>query len=165
MKNCFFAFMILGAGFISCRSDEESLQKIDQNIHLYIDSAGQDMLNSSIPGSYISHNMNDVYGLTENAPVNASVVADADTVRYIDYLAGARRILVDSSAEQRIYESQIALNLTKRLNDSTNSIIRDTLLIQYRSSPQVFEVSQVWYNGSLQFTKTEGLPNIVKIHK
>ncbi len=165
MKNLFFALVILGFGFLSCRHDDESLQRIDQNIHLYIDSAGQDMLNNKIPGSYISHTMNDVNGLTENAPVNASIVPDSDTIRYLDYLAGARRIVVDSLDDLKIYESEIALNLTKRINDSTNSIIRDTILIQYRSTPQLFEVSQVWYNGTLQFTKTEGQPNIVKIHK
>ena len=72
---------------ISCRNDDSDVQKIDQIIHLYIDSAGQDMLNSNIPGSYVSVQGNDEYGLVDSAPVNFSNKKDADTVNYLEYVA------------------------------------------------------------------------------
>ena len=69
MKNVFFLTVIIFSAFLSCRSDEDAVQRIDQVINLYIDSLGQDMLNSKVPGSYTNSRMNDVYGLTDNAPV------------------------------------------------------------------------------------------------
>ena len=156
--------MVLFA-FISCRSDEDSVQKIDQVINLYIDSLGQDLLNEKLPGSYISSNMNDVYGLTDNAPVSFTLKKTTDTISYIEYLAGARRIGIDSSGNSKTYESKIALKLTKKINDSTRAITNDTLTIQYLSTPDIFQVSKIWYNNTLQFTKVDGLPNTIKIMK
>ena len=140
------------------------MQKIDQVINLYIDSLGQDMLNTKLAGSYISSTMNDVYGLTDNAPISISIKKDADTINYIEYLAGAKRIAIDSTANSKTYESKIALNLTKKIADA-NRITNDTMTIQYLSTPNFFQVSKIWYNGVLQFTKVEGQPNTVKIVK
>ena len=165
MKNLVFLAMIVFFGFISCRSDEEAVQKIDQIINLYVDSLGQDMLNAKISGSYISSSMNDVYGLTDSVPVTFSVKKDADTINYIEYLAGAKRIGIDSSESFKTYESKIALLLTKKINDSTRRSTNDTLTIQYRSTPTLFQVSKIWYNNVLHFTKVEGEPNILKIVK
>lgn len=156
--------MLVFFAFLSCRNEEEAVQKIDQVIHLYIDSLGQDMLNVKIPGSYISSSMNDVYGLTDNAPVSVSIKKDADTVSYIEYLAGAKRIGIDSSGNSKTYESKIALKLTKKINNS-NRITNDTMTVQYQSTPELFQVSKIWYNGVLQFTKVDGQPNTVKIVK
>ncbi|QOW11284.1 hypothetical protein Q73A0000_13410 [Kaistella flava (ex Peng et al. 2021)] len=164
MKNLFFLTMVAFLTFLACRGDEESVQKIDQVINLYIDSLGQDMLNVKLPGSYISSSMNDVYGLTDNAPITVSIKKDADTISYIEYLAGAKRIGIDSSGSSKTYESKIALKLTKKVNDS-NRITNDTMTIQYLSTPEIFQVSKIWYNGVLQFTKVEGQPNTVKIVK
>ena len=165
MKNLLFITMIVFFAFLSCRGEEESVQKIDQVINLYIDSLGQDMLNTKIPGSYISSSMNDVYGLTDTAPVSFSIKKDADTISYIEYLAGAKRIGVDSSGTSKTYESKIALFLTKKINDSTRKTTSDTMTIQYSSTPDIFQVSKIWYNGVLQFTKVDGQPNTVKISK
>ena len=165
MKNVFFTLLMVFFALISCRNDESDVQKIDQIIHLYIDSAGQDMLNSNILGSYVSVQGNDEYGLVDSAPVNFSNKKDADTVNYLEYLAGARRIGIDSVGEQKIYESKIALILTKRITNTTNAIINDTLTIQYTSTPTLFQVSKIYYNNILKFTKVEGEPNIVKITK
>ncbi|WHF50605.1 hypothetical protein QGN23_09150 [Chryseobacterium gotjawalense] len=164
MKNLFFITMLVFFALLSCRNEEEAVQKIDQVIHLYIDSLGQDMLNVKIPGSYISSSMNDVYGLTDNAPVSFSIKKDADTINYIEYLAGAKRIGIDSSGNSKTYESKIALQLTKKINNS-NRITNDTMTVQYQSTPELFQVSKIWYNGVLQFTKVEGQPNTVKIVK
>lgn len=165
MKNLFFLTMIAFFAFLSCRSDEDSVQKIDQVINLYIDSVGQDLLNVKVPGSYVSSSMNDVYGLTDNAPVSFAVKKDTDTINYIEYVAGAKRIGIDSSGSTKTYESKIALFLTKKINDSTNRVSNDTLTIQYLSTPSLFQVSKIWYNDVLQFTKVEGQPNTVKIVK
>ena len=165
MKNVFFLIVIMFFAFIGCRSDEESVQKIDQVINLYIDSLGQDMLNDKLPGSYISSTMNDVYGLTDNAPVSFTLKKTVDTINYVEYLAGARRIGIDSTGSSKTYESKIALKLTKKINDSTRAITNDTLTIQYLSPPDIFQVSKIWYNNTLQFTKVEGLPNTLKIVK
>lgn len=164
MKNVFFLTVIIFSAFLSCRSDEDAVQRIDQVINLYIDSLGQDMLNSKVPGSYTNSRMNDVYGLTDNAPVSFTIKKDADTISYIEYLAGAKRIGIDSSGTSKTYESKVALFLTKKVNDS-NRVTNDTITIQYLSTPELFQVSKLWYNGVLQFTKVEGQPNTVKIVK
>ena len=164
MKNVFFLTIIIFFAFLSCRSDEDAVQRIDQVINLYIDSLGQDMLNSKVSGSYTNSRMNDVYGLTDNAPVSFTIKKDADTISYIEYLAGAKRIGIDSSGTSKTYESKVALFLTKKVNDS-NRVTNDTITIQYLSTPELFQVSKLWYNGVLQFTKVEGQPNTVKIVK
>ena len=164
MKNVFFLTIIVFFAFLSCRSDDDSVQRIDQVVNLYIDSLGQDMLNSKVPGSYTNSRMNDVYGLTDNAPVSFTIKKDADTISYIEYLAGAKRIGIDSSGTSTTYESKVALFLTKKVNDS-NRVSNDTITIQYLSTPELFQVSKLWYNGVLQFTKVEGQPSTVKIVK
>lgn len=165
MKNLFFFSVIAFFAFLSCRNDEATVQKIDQIIQLYIDSADQDMMNTNIKGAYTNAKMNDVYGLTDTAPVNFSPKKDNDTASYIEYIAGARRIGIDSSGSSKIYESKIALSFTKSLTDSTSTTINDTMTVQYRLTPEVFQVSKIWYNNVLQFTKVADEPNIVKIRK
>ena len=165
MKNLFFFSVIAFFAFLSCRNDEDTVQKIDQIIQLYIDSAGQDMLNTNIKGGYTNARMNDVYGLTDTAPVNFSPKKDKDTVSYIEYIAGARRIGIDSSGSSKTYESKIALSFTKSITDSTSTTINDTMTVQYLLTPEVFQVSKIWYNNVLQFTKVADEPNIVKIQK
>lgn len=165
MKNLFFLMLVAFLGFISCRNDENDVQKIDQVMQLYIDSLGQDMLNVKLPGSYTSTSMNDVYGLTDNAPVTFSVKKGADTVSFIEYVAGAKRIRIDSTEFSKTYESKIALTLIKSINDSVKRTTNDTMTIQYLSTPTLFEISKVWYNDVLQFNKVEGQPNVIKISK
>jgi len=165
MKNLFFILMIGAFAVLSCRNEDENIQRIDQIIQLYIDSAGQDMLNSKIPGSYTDIKINDVYGLTDTAPVAFSLKKNEDTVSYLEYVAAAKRITIDSTATFRTYESKLALQLTKKVNDSTNLVTNDTMKIQYQSTPEIFQVSKIWYNNELKFTKTDQLLNVVKISK
>ena len=96
MKNLFFVLMVAFFAFLSCRNDESDVQQIDQIINLYIDSANQDMLNVKIKGSYTNIRMNDVYGITDAAPVNFTMKKTTDTNNYIEYIAGAKRIGIDS---------------------------------------------------------------------
>jgi len=165
MKNFFFLSVVAFFAFLSCRSDDVEVQQIDQIIQLYIDSAGQDMLNTNLKNGYTNIKMNDVYGITDSAPVSFNQKKDTDTINYIEYLAGAKRIAIDSTASNKIYESKIALSMTKKINDSVNYSINDTMVVQYNSSPQLFQVAKVWYNCELKFTKVQDQPNIVKIVK
>lgn len=165
MKNLFFLLLVFGFSFSSCRKDDEVIQRIDQVINLYIDSAGVDMLNTNIPGGYSNIQMNDVNGLRDSAPVSFTLKKDADTINYIEYTAGARRIGVDTLSFPKIYESEIALILNKKVNDSTSNVINDTMTVHYSLTPELFQVSKVWYNGVLQFSKNEGVINTVKVTK
>lgn len=165
MKNVLFLSLVFSFLSLSCRGDEEALQKIDQIIRLYIDSARQDMLNTNIKGGYSNIRMNDVYGLTDSAPVNFSFKKDVDTVSYIEYLAGARRIGVDSTGTSKTYESKIALIMSRTLPNSATAVVNDTMTIQYSYTPELFQVSKIWYNNVLRFTKVADEPNIVKIQK
>ncbi|KIA89346.1 hypothetical protein [Kaistella jeonii] len=165
MKNLFFIATVAFFAFLSCRNDDRAVQQIDQILNIYIDSAGQDMLNSKIKGSYITIRWNDINGLTDTAPVSFNNNKDADTLNYMEYLAGAKRIAIDSSGSSKTYESKINLFLTKRINDSTTSTGKDLMVIHYTSTPELFQVSSIWYNNILKFTKVQGQPNIVKITK
>jgi len=166
MKNFFFAIPVILAVLVSCRNNDDTVQIIDQVMNLYIDSAGQDMLNSEIEGSYQTISMNDVNGITDTAPVSFTKLFDKDSLQYIDYVAGARKILIDSSnTNSKIYESEIALIFTRKVNDSVTSTFSDTLKLNYLSNPDIFYLEKAWYNNQLVFTKENGKPNIIKITK
>lgn len=147
---------------MSCKDSTEDLQRIDQVAHIYIDSLGQDMLNVATPGSYHTITMNDVNGDTDNSPVSFTISKDVDTVSFINYVSGAKRLPISGSD---MYQSTIALALTKKLNDTVNKTSNDTMVIRYDNSPQVFQINSVIYNGTTVFTKTPGLPNTIKVVK
>lgn len=167
MKNIFWGSLVICFAFLSCRGDDDSIQKIDQIFNLYMkNSAGQDLLNSKKEGSYSNITMNDMNGVSDTAPVNFSLKATADSTLYIEYIAGARRVTLDSiSPEDRTYESKITLALTKKINETTNEVTNDTLKIQYHWSPTAFEVSKVFYNNVQVFVKEPNTPNVVTIVK
>jgi hypothetical protein len=168
MKNILFGALIIFFALLSCKGDDDdSLQQIDQIFDLYMkNAAGQDLLNAKKAGSFTSISMNDVNGLTDVAPVSFTLKAAADSTLYVEYIASAKRITIDSiSPADRTYESRIALALTRKLTDTTSIVTNDTLKIQYRYTPSVFEVSKVYYNNVLKFTKTPNTPNVVTIVK
>lgn len=169
MRNIAFGILIVFFALLSCRSDEDDIQKIDQIFNLYMkNTAGQDLLNAKKVGSYSSITMNDINGLTDNAPVNFALKATADSTLYIEYIDGARRPRFDSiSPADRTYESRITLILTKKVTPTGTEVTttNDVLRIQYHWTPKVFEVSKVFYNDKLEFTKKPGEPNVVTIVK
>ena len=166
MKNLFFAILVISAAVVSCRSDDDSVQKIDQVVHLYIDSAGTDMLNSKIKNTYQSVKMNDVNGFTDTAPVTSTQTFGKDSIYYLEYVSGARKILVDSSVvDAKIYQSKIALIFTKKNQDSTLSTFSDTLKLNYLSKPDIFKIDKIWYNNKpVSFEKVADA-NLIKIVK
>ena len=153
--------------FLSCRNDEDDAQKIDQVINIYMHNAdGVDLLNTRIKGGYTSVSGQDLNADRALQTISGfSVKKDKDTVAYIDYVAGATKLLKDSisSAEKR-YQSDFYLNLSKTVDKNT-VIDTDTVKIEYNWSPAVFQVSKIWYNQKLVFTKAEGQPNIIQIVK
>lgn len=167
MKNVIFFLAVALLSAASCRSENpDDIRRIDQVLNIYIDSLGQDMLDNTLPGSYISVTMNDVDGLTDNAPVQYNLRKDESNMSFIQYTAGARRILVESlPGNKEIYRSRIALNMRRQLNDSVQNVTNDTLVLNYTLTPQVFEISTALYNGVPVFTKTPGAANVIKINK
>ena len=158
---------IVFSAVLSCSNGDEDVQYIDQTAQFYMkNAAGQDLLNSELIGSYISYTGNDVLGLTDSSPITFSKIIDSNGLYYWQYQAGARRLLLDSiSPNEKYYHSLIALNLTKKITDSTTTIEQDTMEIRYKWTPSVFEVSKVYYNNQLMFEKQPSQPNIVTIIK
>ncbi|WP_379966558.1 hypothetical protein [Epilithonimonas sp. UC225_85] len=152
----------------SCQRDEDEIQAIDQVLKLYMHNAdGQDLLNSKIPGSYSTPTLLDLLGEeNEQAVSGYTFPKDADTVVYMDYPAGAIRLLRDSSIspEQKTYYSRFIIRLPKTIN---NVVVNDddTIEIEYNWTPSLFQLSKLWYNKELKFTKIQGQPNIVRIVK
>lgn len=152
----------------SCRGEEESdLQKIDQVINVYLhDNSGVDLLNTNIKGGYTTVSGQDLNADKALQEISGfSVKKDKDTIAYIDYVAGAKKILLDSiSPVQKKYQSDFYLNLSKIINKKTVTDT-DTVKVEYNWTPTLFQVSKIWYNQKLVFTKVEGQSNIIKIVK
>lgn len=164
--NTILIISILFFAIISCKNGDEDLQQIDQVVNLYIDSAGTDMLNKNIAGTYTSVSMNDVYGITDNAPISVNFKKTADTINYIEYIAGAKRKLIDSSdSNNKIYQSKIALNMILKESDTKTSTTNDTLTLNYLNSATLFGLKEAFYNNILVFSKVEGESNVIKIQK
>lgn len=153
--------------FLSCRNEGNDIQKIDQVINIYMQNAeGTDLLNTKIKGSYTGVSGQDLNADRALQEISGfSVKKDKDTVAYIDYVAGATKLLKDSiSSSKKSYQSDFYLNLSKTVDKNT-VVDTDTVKIEYDWSPAVFQVSKIWYNQKLVFTKAEGQANIIKIVK
>ena len=152
----------------SCRKeDENDVQKIDQVINVYLhDNSGVDLLNTNIKGGYTTVSGQDLNADKALQEISGfSVKKDKDTIAYIDYVAGAKKILLDSiSPVQKRYQSDFYLNLSKIINKKTVTDA-DTVKVEYNWTPTLFQVSKIWYNQKLVFTKVEGQSNIIKIVK
>lgn len=162
MKNSVFGILIILFVALSCTRDDDSIQRIDQIMNIYIkNSAGQDLLNSAITGSFIGYSVNDQNGTSDVAPVSIPLKMDTDSRYYMEYIAGAKRVTLDSvSPENRTYRSNMVLSLRRTINNVTDTI-NDTMEIQYRWTPAVFQVSKVIYNGEVKFTKEADAPNSI----
>lgn len=152
----------------SCRKeDENDVQKIDQVINVYLhDNSGVDLLNTNLKGGFTAVSAQDLNADKALQEISGfSVKKDKDTIAYIDYVAGAKKILSDSiSPAQKNYQSDFYLNLSKIINKQTVTDT-DTVKVEYSWTPTLFQVSKIWYNQKLVFTKVEGQANIIKIVK
>lgn len=169
MKKSFWGILIALLSLLSCSSgDDESLQKMDQIFDLYIrDSSGKDLLSPTKVGSYTGVSWNDELADTDVANVTFSRKMLADSTYYVEYTAGAARQLYDGTdPDNKIYRSEIQVSLTKKTSETTTDPVDiDTLEIYYRMNPSVFEVSKVYYNKVLKFSKVPNEPNVVTIIK
>jgi hypothetical protein len=168
MKKLFPLLMLFGLTLLSCGSDDEDLQKIDQIFNLYIqDSSGKTMLNPTKVGSFTGVSFNDELADKDIANVNYSRKMLADSTYYIEYIAGATREFVADEADgSKTYRSLLEVSLTKKISETQNDpVVIDSMEIFYRSSPSVFEVSRVLYNNQLIFTKVQDQPNTATVTK
>ena len=139
---------------------------VERCIRQPVNTAGQDLLNSRIKGSYSTVILQDLLGQKDlQAITGYSFPKDADTVVYMDYPAGAIRLKVDSLSNDNVqtYYSRFVIRLTK--TDAVPPDDFDTIKIEYKSTASLFQISKLWYNNELKFTKVPGQPNIVKIIK
>lgn len=168
MKKSIFGIFLICFALLSCSNDDDSLQKIDQILNMYFEnSAGKDLLVPNKVGSFTTITMNDNLANTDIAPVSFTMKQDDKSTYYLQYIDGATRELVSGGdSDDRIYHSEIRVLLTKKLTDSTYSTpTSDTLDIFYHWTPRVFEVSKVYYNKELKFTKDSQVTNVVTIVK
>lgn len=169
MKNVVFGILVVLFALLSCkREDDDSIQKIDQILDLYMkNSTGQDLLNGKKAGSFSSYAVNDIFGDADNSPVSIPLKMTSDSLFYMEYITGAKRVLDSSysnNGDEKIYHSKLAFSLRRTVNNVADTV-NDILEIQYRLTPTVFEVSKVYYNDTLRFTKQPGGPNVVTIVK
>lgn len=153
----------------SCQRDEQETQTIDQVLKLYMTSAatGQDLFNSNIEGSYSTPALLDLLGEKDLQIISgATFPKDADTLVYMDYPAGAARIRIDSLSNdnEQTYYSRFIIRLPRTINEVVVND-DDTIKIEYKSTPSLFQISKLWYNDKLKFTKVPGKANIVRIVK
>lgn len=168
MRNIIFGFVVVFFAVLSCKSaDDDEVRRIDQIINIYMkNNAGRDLFHKKKDTTYFTYSMIDVNGELDNTPVSSSLKATADSTLFIEYIAGAKRVGLDTlDPDNKTYHSVITLSLVKRLNNTILDTIDEKLEIQYKLTPSVFEVSKVYYNDTLRFTKQPGGLNVVTIVK
>ncbi|WP_300672581.1 hypothetical protein [Soonwooa sp.] len=166
MKQKISIYLIAVFSLLACRQDGDSIQQIDQVLNIYVkNAAGQDLLRPKIATNYTNVALLDLLADTDQKPVNSSIVIGSDSIRYVEYVAGATRLVKDSiNPDSKSYYSKMIMRFTK-MNDKTPVITDDTIRIEYNWTPQKFEVSKMWLSKKLVFTKTDNPPNIVNIVK
>lgn len=158
----FMAFFALN----SCRTDDAPIQEIDQTLQFFVDSAGIDMLNKDVPLAYKNFSFNDLNGLTDDTPVSLNIEMSENGIHYLQYVAGAKRILIDSSnLDQKLYQSKIAVKFSKPTLNNAVFTVNDTMIINYSFSPERFQIDNVIYNNIQIFTKTVNGENIFTVQK
>jgi len=154
----------------SCRGDnEDDVQIIDQVLMMYVKSStnGQDLLNPKIKNSYSNVTLLDLLDpVVAQKPISDQTFPkDADTIVYMDYAAGAIRLKIDSQSNEseQTYYSKFLIKFS--VKDAVLPDDYDTIRIEYKSTPSLFQISNLWYNDKLKFTKVPGKRNIVTIVK
>jgi hypothetical protein len=165
MMKYFWSIFVAVFALVSCKSDDDSLQRVDQVLNIYMkNSAGQDLLNNKLAGSYTGFSVNDVFGTKDISPVSISLRTSPESLFYMEYLAGAKRRRLDSISPDNpgtgnSYYSQMRITFTKSTNVSDNVI--GLLEVQYRNTPTAFQVSKVLYDGNEVFSKNADAPTSI----
>ncbi len=159
MKYFWSILMIISV--VSCKSDDESLQRIDQIMNIYMKSStSPDLLNAKKAGSYTGYSVNDMLGDKDISPVSIPLKMTTDSLFYMEYISGAKRKKFDSAGTT--YYSRMQLTLSRNVNNTTQTTV-DQLEIHYRNTPTVFQVSEVLYNQQSIFTKDASAPNSINV--
>lgn len=165
MMRYFWGLLIVFFALISCKSEDDSLQRIDQIMNIYFkNSAGQDLLNPKKTGSFKSYSVNDMFGTKDLSPVSIPLKITSDSLYYMEYIGGAKRIRMDSISPDNpgtgtSYFSRMQITFVKSTNASDN--VTGILEIQYRNTPTLFQVSKVLYDGNAVFSKGADQPNSI----
>lgn len=161
MKKIFLYILLVSCVVISCGSDDDSLQRIDQILNIYMKSdTSPDLLNAKKSGSFTSYTVNDMLGDKDNSPVTTIPLRmRQDSVFYIEYIAGAKRRKFDSAGTT--YYSRMRVTLNQIINNTSQAVATDILEIHYRNTPEAFQVSEVLYNTESVFSKDAGTPNSI----
>ena len=130
----------------SCNREEMSIPRIEQIVQMSVkDASGNDLLDTDNENAYKIQlfDLRDVYDRT---PVSAFTIKEGASGNYLEYTAGAKRILLDSiSPAQKTYLSEMAVVYSRIAGTQTVSST-DTLAIEYSWTPELFTVSEVRYN-------------------
>jgi hypothetical protein len=172
MMKYFWSIFVAVFALVSCKSDDDSLQRVDQVLNIYMkNNAGQDLLNNKLTGSYTGFSVNDVFGTKDIAPVSIPLKQSPESLYYMEYIAGAKRRRLDSISPDQpgtgtsLY-SRMLITFTKSTNANDN--VTGLLEVQYRNTPTAFQVSKVLYDGNEVFSKNADAPtstNTVTITK
>lgn len=164
MKYLFtlFSFLFL---LMSCSTEDDNIQKIDQVLKIYIeDQDGQNLLNKDLEGGFSSVQMFDIGGeFTSQALKGYSLKKDSLDQQYIEYVAGGTRNLIGENSEGKKYQSDFIIAYF--ITGQTEPVDIDELTLQYVNTPLVFRIEKISQNGVTIFTKKDDEPNIVKIVK
>ncbi|SDD86171.1 hypothetical protein [Riemerella columbipharyngis] len=157
--------IILGVAVSSCRKENVPSQKIEQVLNIYVkNSTGKDLLNPKDSTNYISVSAVDLNADIDGVQVPLNIMQN-DSIYFLQYIAGARRILKDSlSKDEKTYSSDIVLSFNKNVNQQLVSTT-DTLGLEYFWSPSMFRLSDVKLNNVSLKKGKSGNPTEVVIVK
>ncbi|NAW52222.1 hypothetical protein GNY06_12830 [Elizabethkingia argentiflava] len=159
--------LFIGLATVSCRQEEGGLQRMEQVIHFYIQNPqGGDLLNPNDSLGY-ANRVNFVDLNADRLDVQIGEVTpqiDEGGKNYLEYTAGATRVLVDSVKDQKKYISDFVIKYQNREGD-TKSMSNDTLHVAYLWSPSIFRISEILLNRKKITEPTVGSPSKVVITK
>lgn len=165
MKPLFRTLLMLSVLLVlSCRGDEEyGGQKIDQVLRIYLENdLGEDLLDPSREPAPYGVSFIDLEAVRAGATVSAQKKEDSIKGNYLEYIAGATRVLESESGEEKTYRSSLQM-ITQAAQSAPEQI--DTLTLRYHSTPRDFALSEVLLGQSVLFSKSGQEINEIVIKK
>lgn len=163
MKNLVALGLMLG--LISCNREAVSGRTIDQNVAIYLDSAGIDLLNAELAQGYQISHITDVLAPRDGVTVGMAASKDASGRHYLYYTAGATRAITGSASEGQTVQSVIALNFAHKTTSPQKYPVADTLILNYLYNDQVFQIIKASYNGKPVLGKSAAGQNLISVSK
>lgn len=150
---------------MSCNREAVTGRLIDQNVTVYIDSAGTDMLNPEQAQGYQISYITDVLAPRDGVTVGMTPGKSADGKHFLAYTAGATRTIVANSSEGQVVKSVIALNFAHKNTSPQKYPVSDTLILNYLYNDRVFQLKNALYNGKPVLTRTADGENRISVTK